>query len=107
MCIRIIFGREESYESILINNDVQYLSVRRENACLKFAKKFTQHEVFTDWFPCEPTKPYDLRAVPKHAIARYNNTDRYRNSPLNYMRRLLNEDYSRANDHSLTARYGR
>ena len=73
---------------------------------MNFATKCTEHAVFKDWFPLERGKEHDLRATRKYAIPKFN-CDRNDKSPLNFMRRLLNEEYSRNNQIETVNRYSR
>ena len=104
MCVRIIFGWDQSYSEIRQQNDIELLEARRKKQCLKFAKECTESENFRDWFPLEPEKLHDLRVTNKYAIPKFN-FYRYDNSPLNYMRRALNEDHARQANLPLTSRY--
>ena len=104
MCIRVIFGWNATYKDICSENNIESLEERRIIHCRKFAVKCTEHNVFKSWFPLNHNKPYELRAVEKYAIAKYN-FNRFDKSPLNFMRRLLNEDNARELNLPLVNRY--
>ena len=64
MCVRVIFGWEESYErtynSIMSLYNIQSLHERRVLHCIKFAKKCTESDVFSSWFPLNHNKKHNL-----------------------------------------------
>ena len=66
---------------------------RRENAVLKFAQKCTVSERFGHWFSLRAVPTYERRSSVRYR--QYNEqkcrTDRHQRSPLNYMRRKLNQ----------------
>ena len=98
MCIRVIYGWDKPYTELLQEASLKTLKERREDQCIKFAENCLQHETFKSWLPLEPPKEHDLRVTRKFAIPKFN-CNRYDNSPLNYMRRLLNQKF--ASDHSV------
>ena len=74
------------------------LSERRTSLCLNFAKKSLKSEKFKSWFspaiPALRPKPNTRAPIPKPNKLKdvpYR-TARYRDSPLPYLTRLLNED---------------
>ena len=104
MCIRLIFGWKQSYESVRQEEHIELLKTRREEKCLTFANKCVSHPTFKNWFPLEHDKGHSLRAVPKYAVPCFNFL-RYDRSPLNYMRRLLNGENAKDNVTPLIIRY--
>lgn len=94
LCVRIIYGWGRDYKDLLQEKNLETLETRRENMCLNFAKKCLENEHFKSWFPLEHNKEHELRAVRKYALPNFNCL-RYDKSPLNYMRRLLNEEHCR------------
>ena len=91
---------------ILSSLEVATLADRRRKLCLNFANKCIDHDVFKNWFPLEHNKDHDLRMTRKYAIPKFNN-DRYDKSPLNYMRRLLNEENSKDMNSQQINRYSK
>jgi hypothetical protein len=84
-----VYGSGESYSVMLAKAGIEKLSERRENACLKFAKKCIGGK-FSSWFPRKEGRE-GLRTVRpyKESFAR---CDRLKNTPIFYMRRKLNEE---------------
>ena len=68
LCVRLIFGWEKSYATLLAENHLESLSKRRTGMCPNFALKCTEHDTFNSWFPLEPAKEHDLRMTRKYAI---------------------------------------
>lgn len=73
---------------------IETLHERRKKMCLKFAKKCFNNQRCTNWFVRRPVPLYVRRSSVSYSnyydpIAR-TATDRYRNSPKNDLRRLLN-----------------
>ena len=106
MCFRVIYGWEKPYSQLLQETAVTPLKERREELCLKFAEGCLEHDTFKSWFPLEPPKEHDLRATRKFAIPKFN-CNRYDNSPLNYMRKLLNGKFARDQSQSIVNRYSK
>jgi hypothetical protein len=73
---------------------VERLTVRRETLCKKFAEKAVKNERFSArWFPVKDTNENTpvLRKTSSRKYVEYNaRTERRYNSPLFFMRRLLN-----------------
>ena len=92
----IILGDQyEHYENALNKLGHDRLSFRREKLCQKFAQKCQKNPKYTNWFCKEimgPSKPRfckqkrnnQLKTVPTR-------TNRYENSPLPYLTKLLNQ----------------
>ena len=87
---RIILGKDyQTYEDALSDIEEPSLLERRRDLCLKFAKNCLKQEKFKNWFQsgkCTRNSSYLLEPVSK--------TKRYRNSPIPYMTRLLNQNVS-------------
>ena len=65
------------------------LAVRREAACQKFAQKLANNPRFAGWFPKRKVR---ARGGGEQEYVEYQaRTDRRKNSPLFYYRRLLNK----------------
>jgi hypothetical protein len=89
--MKIIFGFHLSYRAVMEASGLQTLKERREAASLKFAKKCLDGN-FHHWFPKNEnrrTGRNSLVFTEKHARC-----NRLKNSPIYYMRRLLNENYT-------------
>ena len=93
----ILGGKYLNYELALEALGCLTLKERRENICLKFAKKALKHEKFSNWFVPTSTKPNvtypntrSSKSKPATLVEVPYRTDRYRESPLPYLTRLLN-----------------
>ena len=91
--LRHIYGFGLSARKMRELSGLQLLSRRRTTAVEKFARKKAESERFGHWFARRPQAQYPRRSrqydIYQEPTAR---TDRYRNSALNYMRRLLNRE---------------
>ena len=86
----IILGDEyESYEHALEELNLEKLSVRRSQICLKFAKKALKHPKYQSWFK-ENTATSCTRARKNKLVPVNARTKRYERSPLPYLTHLLN-----------------
>ena len=89
---------EKSYTTY--KNGLEYLNLdtldqRREKLCLKFAKQCLKTEKVKKFFPLENTKHgMKTRKKRKFKISKQN-TKRYQNSAIPFMRKLLNNEYER------------
>ena len=91
---RTIMGqRYIDYKSALDFLSLEPLSQRRENLCLTFALKCLNNPKFKDWFPLNSQNPHNLRETHKF-LEPHCKTERYRNSPLVYLTRVLNNYFS-------------
>ena len=96
--MKIILGRQyTNYEEALEKLDLQPLTERREELCLKFAKKCLRNNKVKDMFPLSE-KPHlmDLRNSEKYVV-KHANTERLKKSAIPFMQRLLNREDQ--NDH--------
>ena len=84
---KIIFCNN-SYEKILIANNLQTLESRRADICRKFAEKSSKNEHFRSWFKINKN-PYNTRKnmLYKPVFCR---TNAWKNSPIPQMTELLN-----------------
>ena len=89
-CKVILQGAYESYQQALDDLNLQTLSGRRENLCLKFAKKCIKHEKAKDLFPLN----LDHRNKDKYKV-QFARTDRLKDSSIPQLQRLLNADASK------------
>ena len=92
--LRQIYGPGVSAKGMRIKANLPLLSARRKSACIKFARKNVENKRCEKWFVERPQSKYPRRSgagrrVYKERMAR---TDRLKNSPINYMIRLLNAE---------------
>ena len=81
-----------NYIDALEEIDLQSLEERRQELCLKFAKKCTQNVKVKDIFPQrEKTHDMEMRNEERF-IVNHAHTERLKNSAVPYMQRLLNEE---------------
>ena len=91
-CLKIIYGHELCYEKLLEKSGLDTLQVRRKTLCVNFAKKCADYARFASWFP---PHSYNCDMVLRSRPTFQENlatTNRRYNSPVYYLRRLLNED---------------
>ena len=85
--------RYRNYEHALKLSGLKSLTERRKYICLKFAKKAFKNPKYQHWFCVNPevtgVKTRSEKPDLKPVQAR---TDRFANSPIAYLTRLLNED---------------
>lgn len=90
----IILGkRYESYKSALGVLEMDTLEDRRKTLCLKFAQKASVHPSFKSWFQesNQQSRPRRLNDIPDKYVEPYARTDRFKDSAIPYLTRLLNE----------------
>ena len=86
--LKSIFGYEHSYSSFLQQTGIKTLQQRRDDRCLKFARKSLANDRYRHWFPMNViARPTRHQLTYKESFAK---TKRLYNSPLYHMRRLLN-----------------
>ena len=91
--LKIILQNEYStYEEALEKVMLSKLSDRREKLCVKFAKNCSKNELTAHLFPLNPVG-VNTRSMEKYQV-NHANTDRYKDSPVPYLQRLLNENWS-------------
>ena len=83
-----MYGYRKSYEELLQESGLQKLSVRRQEAVRKFAQKTSENSFYSYMFP-KTDSARDLRST-KTFVEKFARSNRLYNSPLYYMRRLLN-----------------
>ena len=88
--LKSIFGWKLSYRDLLVQSGVDRLDARRETAFLELAKKLSESPRYSHWFPRRPVRRMGLRKNPVFRLYPAT-TERYMKSPLNRMRRMLNE----------------
>ena len=84
--LKIIYGFDRSYKSLLEETKIEELQERRDKAVLKFAKKCIAGN-FGHWFPPNQAARRTRKSLPyREDFAR----DRMRKTPIYTMRRALN-----------------
>ena len=91
--LKNIFGPKISANKIRLEAEVDLLSTRRRQISKSFAEKCLKNKRCRDWFTERPIPRYARRESTNYPRFKETNTrtDRHRNSPLNYLTRLLNE----------------
>ena len=80
-----------SYENSLKKLQMQTLSERRHDLCLKFATKSLKHEKFTHWFSEYDAKGVETRSIKPNLKPAQARLHRFEKSPLFYLTKLLND----------------
>ena len=90
--LKNIFGCGVSAEKMRKKANIPLLSARREEMLLKFGRKCLNNPRCEGWFVERNVPSYSRRSTVRYAKYREPNarTDRYRNSPKNYLIRKLN-----------------
>ena len=88
--LKNIYGFVYSQRELLSMSGLSTLEQRREQACLRFARKTAANPTFTSWFP--KRRNNRVRNNQEHYVEMGARTERRRNSPIYYYRRLLNEN---------------
>ena len=88
-----IFGVGKSARRMREESGLDRLWTRREEACKKFALKNINNVRCEGWFKQRANIMYPRRAGTTYRIYEEptSRTDRHRNSPVNYARRILNK----------------
>ena len=89
--VRIIMGKNfENYEDALVRVNLPKLSDRRNELCLKFAKKCTQNEKTQSMFPLKrKLHEMEIRNSEEYQV-NHANTERMKKSAIPNMQRILN-----------------
>ena len=85
-------SRFTTYEDAMEYLELEELSDRRESICLNFALKCLTNPKFKDLFTLVPENDHYIRERRKF-LGPQCSKDRYRNSPLVYLTRLLNKHF--------------
>ena len=87
-----ILGPGISYRRMKETLELDTLQERREAATLKFGLKCANSVKFGHWFPQRRLPLYERRSGVRYSVYQEKicRTDRHKNSPLNYTKRLLN-----------------
>ena len=87
-----IFGYNVSYGTVLDAGKIETMRKRRENLVVNFARKTEKNLRYKGkWFPENSRTGRDTRRMEKYAVERAR-TSRMFNSPIFYMRRVLNQE---------------
>ena len=97
--LHVILGENyHSYEQARNLLNVDKLSIRRSNLCLKFAKKAEKHAKFSKWF-CPDKRLPDVNTRNNKIKLKYKPVPfkkvRYKKSPIPYITQILNDYYSK------------
>ena len=88
--MKIIYGNEISYRTVIRETSIETLADRRSDLIKKFATKTASNPRFAStWFPKNPIGVHDLRR-PQIYVEEKCRTNRLYNSPIFKMRRILN-----------------
>ena len=91
--LKNIYGNDHSQRKLLELSNLPTLKQRREEACLRFAKKTAANDRFAHHFKQRRARP---RAEQEQVYVELNaRTNRRKNSPFFYYRRILNESVVR------------
>ena len=91
--LKNIFGCEHSHRKLLELANIPTLKARREEACLKFARKMSMNKRFESHFRMRKTRSRAAQAEEFFEFPA--RTNRRYNSPLYFYRRILNESVVR------------
>ena len=87
--LKNIFGNEYSQKRLLELANLPTLEQRREEACVRFARKMSQNPRFEHHFRKKRSRARAL--VDEEFVEQQARTNRRKNSPLYYYRRILND----------------
>ena len=89
---KLVLGHKyHDYESALLRLDLVKLSERRIQLMTKFAKSSIENRKLDKYFILRKSDhPMDLRKPEKYKVTR-TNTERFKNSSIPYMQKLLNQ----------------
>ena len=89
--LKIIYGWNKSYSSLLSLAGIEYVQERRQRLTDKFIIKTAANERYQEkWFPLKEFVHHDLRRE-KYCMEEFARTDRLYNAPIFYYRRRLNK----------------
>ena len=93
--LHIILGADyHSYSSVLKVTNLKSLSSRREALCLNFGKKNIKNEKYRKWFKMK-TNFRTTRQSKQPLCDVVARTTRFKNSPISYLTRLLNQHFTK------------
>ena len=89
--LKVIFGWKHSYRELLAKSGLERLETRREARFIKLAEKMSESPRFSTWFPRQLYRG-EVATRRREKFKIYpSTTERYKRSPLNQMRRRLND----------------
>ena len=93
---KIIYGSDYSYRDRTESGEVETLYARREKNILRFATKAVKNERFSrKWFPIITRPDREVRDTTRRPyLERPNRTTRMKNNPVQYMAKILNDNYA-------------
>ena len=90
-CLRCMYGYQKTYSELLLESGLSSLKDRRQKAILKFAQKASENQNYHHWFPLNTSNRSSQRLSGRNKyMEHFARSKRLYNSPLFYMRRLLN-----------------
>ena len=91
--LRVIYGDNYSgFENSLAISNVGRPTIQLAKMTKRFAKKCSQHPKFAQWFQPVPNTIRNTRSKKNKFVEIPARTDRYHNSPIPYLTRILDED---------------
>ena len=91
----ILGSRYESYKNALKTLTLENLDERRNKLCLKFSKKAEKHDKHSKWFKMNGNPVNTRQMKYKYWEVQYSHT-RFKNSPISFLTKVLNEHYSKS-----------
>ena len=89
LALKLIYGFDFKYDELLGKAGILTLKARREAACIGFAFKLSKSKRYASWLPLHEVQGPTLRR--RNIYEEFNSrTSRLFNSPLFYLRRILN-----------------
>ena len=93
MGLRIIYGANHcGFDNSLAIANVVRPTIQLAKMTRRFAKKCSEHPKFAHWFQPVPKDVMNTRSKKKKCVEVSARTERYHNSPIPYLTRILNED---------------
>ena len=96
-CKIILKDRYDNYEQALNYLNLDKLSKRRDDLCLRFAKKCLKMNKTKDMFPLNPNTQQDNLRFPEKYMVQHATTGRLLDSAIPQMQRALNVDAAKSN----------
>ena len=94
--VKIMLGtRYKDYDNALVHVDLENLSERRKNLCLKFAKKCLDNKKTESLFPLNKNNHNMESRMTEKFKVKFAHTERLKQSSIPYMQRLLNSDINK------------
>ena len=94
--MRIIFGQQVDYDTLLNNGTIETLKSRRDSATLRFALKESLGGKHKDrWFPRNEAERDTRESTRRPFAERHHKTEKSRINPIQHMIRALNDHYTK------------